>query len=253
MKDGDHLVHSTKNPERVRGQSRDAENKNPDLIEWEPVEVENPSDCEQLTPAQEKLAQELGKLLAVGSIWLIENVAAPWWKESAWPWIKDKYHETVLSLKRKKTTKAKMIIEQVKNKSQHISNTAALSEFSDEIDKVFDNFQFNMDEPEAKQHLMNIMFHILELANEIRILSNMQIKKESGNEEQYLKRVETSEAYLTEKVAEKINQLLSDDKLAIDVTTSKEIFSLMGGGVRINGEYVPVEIPKVYQAIQAQR
>ena len=40
LKDGDHLVQSTKNPDRVRGQSRDANNKNPDLIEWEPVEVE---------------------------------------------------------------------------------------------------------------------------------------------------------------------------------------------------------------------
>ena len=66
LKDGDHLVQSTKNPDRVRGQSRDANNKNPDLIEWEPVEVDEQPDYEpipyeerqvQLTPEEERLAE----------------------------------------------------------------------------------------------------------------------------------------------------------------------------------------------------
>lgn len=38
IKEGHHLVKSKSNPNRVRGQSRDSENKNPDIIEWEPVE-----------------------------------------------------------------------------------------------------------------------------------------------------------------------------------------------------------------------
>lgn len=38
IKDGDHLVQSKKNSNRVIGQTRDAENKNPDIIEWEEIE-----------------------------------------------------------------------------------------------------------------------------------------------------------------------------------------------------------------------
>lgn len=38
IKDGDHLVQSKKNSNRVIGQTRDVENKNPDIIEWEEVE-----------------------------------------------------------------------------------------------------------------------------------------------------------------------------------------------------------------------
>lgn len=34
------MVKSSKNPDRVRGQSRDADNKNPDIIEWEEVEID---------------------------------------------------------------------------------------------------------------------------------------------------------------------------------------------------------------------
>lgn len=51
LKDGDHLVRSSKNPNRVRGQSRDADNKNPDIVEWEEVEIEKEApekSCEEL-------------------------------------------------------------------------------------------------------------------------------------------------------------------------------------------------------------
>lgn len=45
LKDGKHLDKSRKTPNRVRGVARDANNKNPDIIEWEEVEQE-----EQLMP-----------------------------------------------------------------------------------------------------------------------------------------------------------------------------------------------------------
>ena len=35
VKDGDHLIRSKDNPDRVRGLTRDKNNQNPDLIEWE--------------------------------------------------------------------------------------------------------------------------------------------------------------------------------------------------------------------------
>lgn len=58
VKDGDHLVRSKKNPNRVRGQSRDADNKNPDIIEWEEVEIDNDSKT------REELERELENMAA---------------------------------------------------------------------------------------------------------------------------------------------------------------------------------------------
>lgn len=37
VKDGDHLIHSKDNPERVRVLTRDVNNQNPDIIEWEEI------------------------------------------------------------------------------------------------------------------------------------------------------------------------------------------------------------------------
>jgi len=262
LKDGDHLVQSTKNPDRVRGQSRDANNKNPDLIEWEPVEVEEQSDYEpipyeerqvQLTPEEERLAREIGEALAAGTVWLIGNVVVPWWKKSAWPWVKGKFRDTVSIIKGETKIKAAQIVTEDKKQAEKKPvNASQLSSVSSQIDSAFEQFQFDMDENEAKEHMLKIVFHLLEIANEIRIMSNSQIKRECESEEQYLERVKASESYLTERVASNIDKLLSDDKLCIDVKTSKELFGLMGGGIRINGEYVPVELTKVHEAILAQ-
>lgn len=261
LKEGDHLVRSSKNPDRVRGQSRDENNKNPDIVEWEEVEVENQYDYQpipyedrqvQLSPEEERLAREIGEALAAGIEWTFRNVVAPWWKRTAWPWIKDKAKETVVHLKGKKKTKAEEILEEKEKRQLFGSEPAQLVTVSSQIDEAFERFYFEMDEEEAKQHVLNILFHMLEIANEIRIMSNAQIRRECESEEQYLERMKASERYLTEKVAKNINRLLSNESLAIDLQTSRELFGLMGGGVRLNGEYVPVELPKVYEAILAQ-
>ena len=262
LKDGDHLVRSSKNPDRVRGQSRDANNKNPDIVEWEEVEIEDRYDYDyqpipyedrqvQLTPEEERLAQEIGTALAAGTVWILGNVVAPWWKRTAWPWIKGKFKEAVSIVKGERKTKAEQILEP-KRESKFQPEPAQLVTVSTQIDEAFEQFHIDMDEEEAKQHILNILFHMLEIANEIRIMSNAQIRRECESEEQYLERVKASEQYLTERVAVNINRILSDERLVLDLKASRELFGLMGGGVRLNGEYVPVEIPKVYEAILAQ-
>ena len=262
LKDGDHLVQSSKNPDRVRGQSRDANNKNPDIVEWEEVEIPDYNDYEyepipyedrqvQLSPEEERLAQEIGEALAAGTIWVLGNVVAPWWKGTAWPWIKGKAHDTVSLIKDEKKTKAEQIIE-AKNSQVIYAESTQMNTVSAQIDNAFEQFHIDMGEEEAKQHILNILFHMLEIANEIRILSNAQIRRECESEEEYIERVSASEKFLTERVAMNLNRLLSDERLAIDIKTTRELFGLMGGGVRLNGEYIPVEIPKVYEAILAQ-
>lgn len=103
LKNGDHLIPSKENPNRVRGLARDANNHNPDIPEWEEVEIgggydnRNASYFEtqpqtRLSPTEEKLAQALGEAITAGSVWLIDNKIAPWWRCSAWPWFCSKGH-----------------------------------------------------------------------------------------------------------------------------------------------------------------
>lgn len=259
IKDGDHLVRSSKNPDRVRGQSRNSENKNPDIIEWEEVMVEEVYGHEpipyeerqvQLSPEEEQFAQAIGEALAEAAFWTIENVVAPWWNKTAWPWIKEKGRSAIEVVSGKKKTKAEQIID--KKKQDARNQNVQLEAISTQIDQTFEQVYIDMDPEEAKRHLMKIIFHMLEIANEIRIMSNAQIRKNGESEKDYNERIEVTERYLTKKVAENIDKLLAEQKPRLDVKTTKELFGMFGGGVIMNGEYVPVERSKVFEAIVAQ-
>ena len=52
-------------------------------------------------------------------------------------------------------------------------------------------------------------------------------------------------------MAFELDQLLSNENLRLDLNTSRELFSLTGGGVRLNGEYVPVQAIKIDEALKA--
>ena len=108
-----------------------------------------------------------------------------------------------------------------------------------------------MDEEEAKAHMMRLVYHMLGVVNEIRIISNARIRKDCETEELCIERQKEAEKFLSEKVATGLDQFLSNENLRLDLNTSRELFSLTGGGVRLNGEYVPVQAIKIDEALRA--
>jgi hypothetical protein len=264
VKDGDHLIRSKDNPDRVRGLTRDENNQNPDIIEWEEYDVEDlrsdvyePYPYEerrvQLTPEQEEFAQQVGEALGAaivaGGILLFREVISPWWKNIAWPWVKEKGRSIKNKVGGKKEQKS---TKQIKTETpKETAPDRRLAEVSAQIDKVFEQFFFEMDEEEAKVHMMKLVYHMLGMVNEIRIISNTRIRKECESEELCVERQKEAEKFLSEKVAVGLDQLLSNESLRLDLNTSRELFSLTGGGVHLNGEYVPVQATKIDEALKA--
>ena len=91
---------------------------------------------------------------------------------------------------------------------------------------------------------------MLGMANEIRIISNARIRKDCESEELYIERQNKAEKLLSERVAIGLDQLLSNENLQLDLNTSKELFSLTGGGVHLNGEYIPVQVTRIDEALK---
>lgn len=260
VKEGDHLIRSKDHPNRVRGLTRDENNQNPDIIEWEEYDVDDlrSDDYEpypyeeqrvQLTPEQKEFAQQVGEVLgtaiAAGSILLFRKVISPWWKRTAWPWVKEKgcSIKNVVSGKKEHKSAAVQKRETVPDRR--------LAEVSLQIDKVFEQFCFEMDEEEAKSHIMRLVYHMLGVINEIRIISNSRIRKDCESEELCIQRQKEAEKFLSEKVAAGLDHLLSNGNLRMDLNTSRELFSLTGGGVWLNGEYIPVQAIKIDEALKA--
>ncbi len=259
VKEGDHLIRSKDNPDRVRGLTRDENNQNPGIIEWEEYDVED-LQCDgyeshpyderhvELTPEQEELAQQVGEVLSVVMVELFREIVSPWWKNIAWPWVKEKgrsIKDSVSGRKKRKTTKA------IKAETaKEAMPDRRLAEVSLQIDKVFEQLYCEMDEDEAKVHMMRLVYHMLGMVNEIRIISNARIRKDCESEELCIERQNEAEKFLSERVAVGLDRLLSNENLHLDLNTSRELFLLTGGGVRLNGEYVPVQAIKIDEVLK---
>ncbi len=263
IKEGDHLIRSKENPDRVRGLTRDENNQNPDIIEWEEYDVDDLQSVStefdadegktvQLTPEQEEMAQLIGAALAA-AIWtggsiVYHKFILPWWNNSAWPWIKEKCRNIKNSITKEKPGKDvtaqqyEVIEEPIQDKK--------FADVSLHLDSAFKQFSFEMDEEETQEHMMRLVYHMLGVINEIRIISNALIRKECYSDAQYIELQKTSEKYLSERVAFCFDQMYSNEQLHLDLNTSRELFALTGGGVRLNGEYVPVQADKIDEALK---
>ena len=264
LKEGDHLVRSKDNDGRVRGVSQDENNKTTDIVEWEEVEIDEPQyeypieqyeqERVELTPEQRQLAQAVGEAIAEAAIYVMvqlhKHVVSPWWYSKAKPWIKGKWVDAKNFVSGK--TKAQAIIEK-KEKNETGIQLSSDTQIDEMLDAEFESVQLNMTPDEAKEHMMKLIYHMLGIAYEIKILSNARIDEHIEDETTQIEKKKEAERLLTEKMSNNINKLLSDDTLMLDVNTSKQLFGLLGGGIRISGEYVPVELEKVNAAIESMK
>lgn len=62
-------------------------------------------------------------------------------------------------------------------------------------------FYFELDEEKAKVHMMRLVYHMLDIVNEIRIISNARIRKDYKSKEMYIERQKEADKFLVEKVA----------------------------------------------------
>ena len=257
VEDGDHLVKSKKNKNRVRGVSQDSNNKTTNIVEWEEVEIEELDNDyyepqkEELTPEQQMIVEVLAEVmtnLVITSAKTINNkIIQPWWKGTAKPWIKVKVKDVKRIVSGK--TKAEEILEQNGyNDTMVIKEDVQIEEF---ITTEFEKINFDMSSEEAKKHIMKLIYHILGIAYEIKMLSNTIVVNQLKNEESRIEAQENFEKMLIKKTSDDINRLLSDDELVLSVSESKQLFNLLGGGVRFNGEYVPVDLNKVNVAVNS--
>lgn len=264
IKDGDHILHSKENPNRVRGLTRDKNNKNPNIIEWEEVDLGDYVNGEynlnsykkkqvQLTTEQEIFTPIIRKVLdtviAEGSSLLFEEIIFPWLKNKLCNSDNIKTCKIKKTNRREKAKKSNITVKSIKKEYGNLD--CNISEISYKIDNVFKQYNFELDEEEAKTHTMRLIYHLLGMMNEIRIISNAQVRKKYKSEELCIEKQKEVERFISEKVAICLDNLLSKLNLKLDLDTSRELFYLTGGGVCLNGEYVPIQANKIDEALKA--
>lgn len=246
----EHLLSSTDNPGRVRGLSRDENNQNPGIPEFEEYDTDdfrNDSDAQVDDDSAREISELLAMIAVAGGTWIFSNYVLPWWKETAWPWTKEKVRDIKARLTAKEELQPAATAESTTKEEAELSQQ--LDEASSLIDRSFENICFDMSEEEAEARVMNLVHHMIGMANEIRIMSNARITEACKSEKQSIEKQKDVEKFLSEKVAYGLNRLLSDERLELDSDVSAELFALTGGGIRDEGEYVPVQTDKLRKAM----
>ena len=72
---------------------------------------------------------------------------------------------------------------------------------------------------------------MLGTAYEIKILSNSRIVDQIEDETIQIEKKTHVEKLLVERVASNIDELLKDENLLLEVSSSRQIFNLLGGGI----------------------
>lgn len=195
IKDGDHLVQSKKNSNRVIGQTRDAENKNPDIIEWEEVEdVDYEYELERMAH-EERMAEVRSSQSTADAITSVLNLinttvtflaenpevlkAAVDLGRKAKDGISSAKSKLVLAVRDGKQKKSKKAIKETVPEHQ-IMDTVAASQASTEI--VPDDMDMsqiereNISVEEARELILGILMDYISMKKKLNRLSNANIE-----------------------------------------------------------------------------
>jgi hypothetical protein len=256
LKPGQHLVSSKENPNLKRGTSRDANNRNPDIPEFEEVDSDEfvessrdpyydseqatfPNEESHLTPAEQELARILAEAvvnaLVEGTEELLQSKVLPWWANTAWPALK----QQTTSFKDKLSSGIKQIT--VRKKLSHAKASLKPSEIADSNSTSI----AAVNQPMGEDSYTRIM----SLAVQARKAGMAKINQENLTDDARAVRLSQFDALLSQQVSLELNQILSRPQLRLQESTASRILSATGGGIILNNVYQPVDEKKVQSAL----
>ncbi len=260
--EGTHPASSNDTDGAIRGNLLDDKTNKPVAnAEWVEVdeseyESDNSYDLQEnqqkveLSPEEQKRAQEEGEALAALIISLIEY-AAPhvkrWWQNDAVPTMKDKWKTFTDKIKDKQSTKGKKNSKLTTN--EIITENQVVREvISHGLEEAYEKYMNDMTSEEAQRELLDIFILSALLMTKLRRLSNAHIINNGGAPGEYLEGQKIIERLSTPEYIGSINRILENNPQLMEEKTS-ELSMLLGRNLVLNGHYVPIEIGKFKEAI----
>ncbi len=266
FKEGTHLAPSRDNPETFRGTVFDDKtNKLVGHAEWEKVDASEygwdysydyPLDQQEveLSPEMQKLAQAVGELFAAATMYVITEHVAPgvkhWWQNKAVPTIRKKWEvftdneedEPSPNDKRKSNLHTNEIV---------TADEIVQDMFSRELEEAYEKYMNDMTSEEAQRELLDVFILSALLTAKIRKLSNARIIENGDALTEYLEGHKILERLTTPEYIDCINQILESNPQLLEEKTAS-FSGILGRNLVLNGQYVPIEIGKLKEAMYLQ-
>lgn len=237
-----HLVQSKENPGRVRGQTRDKDNKNPDIIEWEPVEVPNYEYELEKLAHDERMAEIQAKQSTTDTVTsvlklintvvtfvgehpeiVVATVRAGKKARQGIVNIKNKLGTVVLDEKKKTNKSNKRIAYKQKSSDTQIAEKTR-NEIIEESSETSQIEQENMSLEEARELILEILLNYISMKKKLNRLSNANIKN-----------VESQKLNMDDIIVQ-LDSLIKKYPALMDENTTDDILALlkMNSGLQEN-------------------
>ena len=227
--DGQHLVRSKNNPDLFRGISFDANNQNPHIPE---IKLVSTGDT----------AKTFLIKLAIGVGFSIVGGVAKSLTDKAIDWVFDNH------INNDKGEKAQQNLQSNDSNSVEIETLDPEIIITNELAVQYQSF-FDLSPEEFEDCVLDIIYHMIAIANDMRFLANKRIFQEAKNEEQFKQLKSEYKRSLVNGLAANLDHLLSADNLVFDEATNQKLNDLLGGGFTKDGQYFPVKFKKVNDAM----
>ena len=237
-----HLVQSRENPGRVIGQTRDKDNKNPDIIEWEPVEVPDYEYELEKLAHDERMAEiqarqsvtdtvtSIFKLIDTVVTFVGEHpevvaaaVRAGKKAKQGITNIKNKLDTVDLDEKKKTKEPIKKAVHKPKKNDIPIA-VKARNEIIKEASETSQVEQTNMSLEEARELILEILLNYISMKKKLNRLSNANIKN-----------VESQKLNVDDVIVQ-LDSLIKRYPALMDENTTEDILALlkMNAGLQEN-------------------
>lgn len=234
-----HLVQSRENPGRVRGQTRDKDNKNPDIIEWEPIEVPDYEYELEKLAYDEKMAEIQARQSAADTVTSIFNLI-----DTVVTFVGEhpeivvatvragkKAKQSIVNAKNKLVTvvsdgkkKVKEPIKKVALKPKTIDVQIAQKTRNEVIEEALETSKIereNMSVEEARELILEILLDYISMKKKLNRLSNANIEH-----------IERRELNVNDVIAY-LDSLIKEYPALMDENTTENISALLKMNARL--------------------
>ena len=228
-----HLVQSRENPDRVIGQTRDKNNKNPDIIEWEPVEVPNYEYELEKLAHDERMVEIQARQSVADTITSIFNlidtvvtfvgehpevvaaiVSAGKKAKQGIANVKSKLGTVNLNEKKKTKEPVKKVVHKPKKNDNHIV-VKARNVIIEETSETSQVEQENMSLEEARELILEILLNYISMKKKLNRLSNANIQN-----------VESQKLNVDDVIVQ-LDSLIKRYPALMDENTTEDILALL--------------------------
>ena len=180
----------------------------------------------------------------------------PFMRDKAVPWTKRQLSRVFPKLSPSEEIEAELVerssVEQDKQETDIVSQIVInLEGFLNSVNQAYSYYRFHMDEEEARQVFLEIIFLSAELAKRIRYFSDRLIVPDSVKLDDDLQRKWKTvfEEIASVKTSEAINQILQGENHLLDAPNILSQYKMIGGEVNPEQELLPLDFNRFRDAL----